>query len=275
MQSTGKKGEEAAERHGREDAFSVLTFNLRFGLAKDGPNSWNKRKHALADLFANERADFIGLQEANDFQIRFVQKQLQRHQMIGQRRPAPDFWQNNVIFYGAQWRCLFARHLFLSPTPDIPSRFRASKWPRQCTIGLFEKSGHRLICLNTHFDFEPAVQKASARIIMAELHRLPADLPVVLMGDFNAPPASPCYAVLTEPDPEAGSAGNAFKLIYSKPYPGTFHGFTGRTDGECIDWILYRGTIKPESYRVIRSHTQGAYPSDHFPVRSEFRFTQT
>jgi endonuclease/exonuclease/phosphatase family metal-dependent hydrolase len=261
------------ENHRDGDPFSVLTFNLRFGLADDGPNSWKKRKHALAHLFAEDAADFIGLQEANDFQIQYVQELLPRHQMIGQRQPAPDFWQNNIILYGPDWTCLFCRHLFLSPTPDIPSRFRDSRWPRQCTIGMFEKSNRRLICINTHLDFEAMVQETSARIILAELSRLPRQVPAILVGDFNAVPGSTCYAVFTGSGAGGSSDCDGFKIIYSKPYPGTYHGFTGKTDGECIDWILYRGDILPEGFRVIRTHVHGVYPSDHFPIRSEFRFT--
>ena len=52
--------------------FSTLTLNLRFGLADDGADSWDHRKKALPVLFKKYHPDFIGLQEANDFQIDYL-----------------------------------------------------------------------------------------------------------------------------------------------------------------------------------------------------------
>ena len=53
---------------------SVLTLNLRFGLADDGPDSWQYRKRCFTAFFEKYRADFMGFQEANDFQIDFIHK---------------------------------------------------------------------------------------------------------------------------------------------------------------------------------------------------------
>ena len=46
----------------------------------------------------------------------------------------------------------------------------------------------------------------------------------------------------------------------------------GRTDGDHIDWILYRGNIAPVNYNVVASTFEGIYPSDHFPVYAKFRW---
>jgi endonuclease/exonuclease/phosphatase family metal-dependent hydrolase len=253
--------------------FAVLSLNLRFGLADDGPNRWGIRKTALPLLFERHPADFIGLQEANDFQIDDVQQVLNSHGRIGKRSPAPRFWQNNVIFYHLSWRCVGRRHFFLSPTPDVPSRFRNSRWPRQCTLGLFEKNGRRLICISTHFDFDASVQEASAEIVLSRLAEWPADVPAVLMGDFNASPQSPCYRRLTAAtEPERFPSG-VFRNAFPLPYPGTYHGFSGRPTGDCIDWILYRGGLRAQGPRVIQDAFNGILPSDHFPIRSAFEFS--
>jgi endonuclease/exonuclease/phosphatase family metal-dependent hydrolase len=249
--------------------FSIITFNLRFGLADDGPNNWETRKKLFPALFEKYQADFIGFQEANDFQADFLKGILNEYQMIGERRPAPRFWQNNLIFYRSDWECIRHEHFFLSPTPDIPSRSRNSRWPRQCTLGMFEKSGYRLICLNTHFDFEAQVQTESAEIITQRLARLPGDLPALIVGDFNADPFGSCHKFFTgKASPPAESD---FKNAFAPSFPGTYHGFTGKTDGGHIDWILYRGQIVPEDAAVIREAADGVYPSDHFPLRASFR----
>jgi len=267
-----KKKDTIKKKPGAAEGFSVLSFNLRFGLADDGANGWDHRKKGLPALFSQYRPDFIGLQEANDFQIDYVTDILTGYAFIGKHAPAPPDWQNNVIFYKKAWNCTFYRHLFLSPTPSIPSRFQGSRWPRQCTIGMFTNHHRRLICINTHFDFSEDVQTKSALLIMEQLSKLPSDVPAVLLGDFNATPEQSCYGVFTEGKKKAPFNGAWFKNAAEKPFPGTYHGFNGRTTGDHIDWILYRGPIAPVTYRVVESLFAGVYPSDHFPVHANFKW---
>jgi endonuclease/exonuclease/phosphatase family metal-dependent hydrolase len=267
-----KSKDSAIKRHRLGKGFSTLTFNLRFGLADDGANSWEHRKKALPALLKRYRPDFIGLQEANDFQIDYVAKVLIGYEFIGKRSPAPPNWQNNVIFFQSNWKPTVYRHLFLSKTPKIPSKFRDSLWPRQCTLAMFTRNDKDLICINTHFDFAENVQKNSALLIMEHLSKLPSDVPAILLGDFNATPERACYKIFTGKNDKASPKGPWFKNAASKPWPGTYHGFEGHTDGEHIDWILYRGNIVPVDYSVVVSTFNGIYPSDHFPVYAKFRW---
>jgi endonuclease/exonuclease/phosphatase family metal-dependent hydrolase len=251
--------------------FSALTLNLRFGLADDGLNSWRYRKKGLPALFKNYRADFIGLQEANDFQIDFIKHFLVDYEFIGKKSPAPSYWQNNILFHKKTWECIHHEHFFLSPTPMIPSRFRGSRWPRQCTLGMFQNRGRKLICSTTHFDFSEAVQMQSARLILKRLSFLPSEIPAIIMGDFNATPASACHRIFTGQGEKMVSDKFRFKNVFKKPFPGTYHGFSGDITGDCIDWIIYRGAIIPVDYRVIIDTFNNIYPSDHFPVIATFK----
>jgi endonuclease/exonuclease/phosphatase family metal-dependent hydrolase len=122
-----KNKSSAIRKPGVTKGFSTLTFNLRFGLADDGANSWDHRKKGLTALFKKYNPDFIGLQEANDFQIDYLTKILIGYEFIGKRSPAPPNWQNNVIFFKRKWEPEVYQHLFLSKTPTIPSKFRDSR----------------------------------------------------------------------------------------------------------------------------------------------------
>ena len=122
-----------------QPAFSILTLNLRFGLADDGPQAWVHRRPRLRQFLETHDGDFMVFQEANDFQIDFLAECLPEYALIGKRHPAPPAWQNNVIFYRAPWKLDQSDHFYLSPTPDIPSRFAASLWPRQCTLGTLQR----------------------------------------------------------------------------------------------------------------------------------------
>jgi len=253
---------------------SFLTLNLRFGLADDGSNSWRFRKKCLPYLFQKHYSDFIGFQEANNFQIDFLNKILVDYNFVGKRDPAPSFWQNNIIFYKKEWKCIYYEHFFLSPTPNIPSRDRNSRWPRQFSLGRFKKKEEEIFCINTHFDFDKSVQIKSAKIILKRLSNFSNDIPAVMVGDFNADPSSAVYKIFNGVDqtifpnfPEKYFFKNAFK----KPFPASYHGFTGNTGGDHIDWILYRGNLVPNKSYVIQDPINGIFPSDHFPLYAQFK----
>jgi endonuclease/exonuclease/phosphatase family metal-dependent hydrolase len=251
--------------------FSVMSLNLRFGLAEDGPNNWSNRRDAYKPLLDAFTCDFFAFQEANDFQIDFLAHLLPEHDHIGQRDPAPERWQNNLIFYHKRWRCLHHEHFYLSTTPHIPSRFADSRWPRQCTLGVFQYRDHILAVVNTHFDFSSAVQVRSARLIREQIGRHAAGHPIILMGDFNATPESDCYRVFTTDD----NGHIAFRNAFTPPYEGTFHGFEGpQNGGDPIDWILYRGPLHVHDAKVVSQKFADVYPSDHYPLVVGFSLIQ-
>lgn len=242
-------------------SFTVMSFNLRFGLADDGDNAWQNRQCAFPDLFRTISPDFIGVQEANKFQSQFLEALLTDYAYTGMYEPSPKFWQDNLIFYKKSWKCLTGKRYFLSETPAIESRLPESKWPRQCVIGLFEKNQKKIIHVNTHFDFKAPVQQRSAELLITFLADFPKKIPVVITGDFNAAPHSKAYNVLME---------NGFHDAFEGIHSSTFHGFTGKNSGDHIDWILYNGDITAKDPKVIRDKFSNIYPSDHFPVIASF-----
>jgi len=259
-------------KHANRDRFSVMTLNLRFGLADDGPNSWRFRIKRLPKLFQAYPVDFIACQEVNDFQREDLCALLNDYDHIGRREPAPSFWQDNIIFFRKTWRVQNADHFYLSDTPDIPSRLPSSKWPRQCTMATFEKHSRSVTCINTHFDFLPSVQVYSARLIMRRLGERSHPLPAVLMGDFNAPFNAPPYRIFLGKNRPKKPSTLTFSNVFKTAPCGTYHGFTGKPGKDCIDWILYTRGIAPETAMVVRDHVNGAYFSDHFPVVAKFVF---
>ncbi|MEJ2658899.1 MAG: endonuclease/exonuclease/phosphatase family protein [Desulfobacterales bacterium] len=127
-----------------------------------------------------------------------------------------------------------------------------------------------MICINTHLDFDSSVQAKSANLILDRLSHLPGDIPVILMGDFNAPPFSPCYNIFTGHDEPSAVQTPCFKDAFVQPFSGTHHGFTGHADGDHIDWILFRGNITVKHSQVIMDMFNNIYISDHFPLFAEF-----
>ena len=245
----------------RENEFSVMTMNLRFGLAEDGENSWQKREALFAEVLKRYPASFIGIQESNHFQTRFLIKNLYDHDFIGWHNPEKERWQSNLIFYHKSWICLRHRHHFISDTPDVESRLPGSKWPRQCVIGLFEKDSHRIVMADMHFDFDESVQEKSAGLVIEFLSAFPQDCPVIITGDFNANPGGKADAVFRT---------QGFAEVFDKAHATTFHKFRGEETLEHIDWILYRG-MELNQRKIITDSFSGRYPSDHYPVMGWFR----
>jgi endonuclease/exonuclease/phosphatase family metal-dependent hydrolase len=248
---------------------SVLSLNLRFGLADDGPNAWDHRKQSVVRLFRENNPDFIATQEANDFQVAFLAQNLPEYTYIGKRHPAPRFWQDNILLYRRTIVCEDRVHFFLSETPDTPSRSFGSRFPRQATLGLFKVYGRSLICINTHFDFEDPAQMGAVRVIKQHLDAYSEKIPAILMGDFNATPDTHCYKWLTGQEVN-GEAGPCFSETFKSPYPGTLHRFTGKPTGDYIDWILFRGPLRLKRCDVLQEPIEGVHPSDHFPVVADF-----
>ena len=238
-------------------SFTLMTLNLRFGLAHDGDNGWEFRKTVFPEMLAELDPDFLCVQEANDFQVADLAAMLTGHGYIGARDPAPVFWQNNVIFHRKNWICKENDHFFLSPTPDIPSRSRLSRWPRQCTLGVFHNGRCRLAVANTHFDFNETIQRQSAEIILGRLSVRAPSRPTVVAGDLNAAPRTAALKTF---------AAAGFQSAVAAPHPATVHGFTGSPHGAPIDWILIRGKLSTEKAEVVCKPYQGRYPSDHCPV---------
>lgn len=253
---------------------TIMTLNLRFGLADDGPNGWSFRKHAFAQLLGRFPLDFLCLQEVNDFQARDVSTMLPGFRCIGLRSPAPRFWQNNLIYYRFGWRCDFEDHFFLSPTPDIPSRFRESRWPRQCTWGRFGKEGRYLDLVTTHFDFDEVVQKKMARVLLKRLNGNRGSGPTVITGDFNAVPGSGPFRLLTAGDGGGEHDFGRFASVFTQPFPGTHHRYQGQSDGRHIDWILYKGRLCVRDKGIISRRIGGRFLSDHFPLWVKFSVVQ-
>ena len=61
----------------------VMTFNIRYGTANDGENSWDKRQELVYGVLRQHRPDVVGMQEALRFQIDQVRAAVPQYGEIG------------------------------------------------------------------------------------------------------------------------------------------------------------------------------------------------
>src|SRR5688572_22461228 len=61
----------------------VMTFNIRYGTAKDGVNAWDQRKEFLIATIKNFGPDLLGTQETLGFQRNYLAQQLPDYATLG------------------------------------------------------------------------------------------------------------------------------------------------------------------------------------------------
>ena len=248
----------------------VMTFNVRVPVAQDGPNLWERRKALLAEVVARARPDLIGTQELKKEQGDYLLARLSGYAWFGSdRRGGHDDEHMGIFYRRDRLRLLELGNFALSDTPRVPGSISwGHPYPRMVTWGLFESraSGRRFYLYNTHFPYraeDEAARTKAAEAIAQRIAALPADVPVVLTGDFNTEPGSPAHRLLTE-----ALADARLSAPRATGPEATFHAFTGKAERR-IDWILARGA-RPRRVHTDASAREGRYPSDHFPVIADF-----
>lgn len=244
-------------------SFRIGTFNVRLGIADDGPNSWPHRRDLLANRILEADPDVLGVQEAYDFQMDFLAAALPTHEAIGVGREDGD--------RAGEFAGMFVRRstigvmdsgtFWLSETPEVPNSMSwGTACTRVCTWAHLSSASGKLQVLNAHLDHASAQARLEGmRLILHQAS--PKEAPTVLMGDFNAAPDDP-------PIQEILAAGYMDAMAGSSI--GTWHDFTG-TASDRIDYIFASPDLKIELAWVDeRAGPEGRFPSDHFPVWVEF-----
>ncbi len=140
---------------------------------------------------------------------------------------------------------------------------------RICTWAkLYDRTtGRTFHFYNTHLDHAaPLARQKGTELILSRIAATKPAGPVILTGDFNAPPADPLHAAILA----SGLEDSWLTLHANVPagQTGTFHDFTGATDGPKIDFIYTSPDLKVLETEILHTAKDGNYPSDHFPVRA-------
>jgi endonuclease/exonuclease/phosphatase family metal-dependent hydrolase len=120
-----------------------------------------------------------------------------------------------------------------------------------------------IVVMNTHWDHESQPSRIeSGKLIAGRIKRFDPKEPLIVMGDFNVGPLDPAREPLTK----LGLRDSFVDLQPDKAREGTFHAFTGKATSDKIDAILVSQQWQVTSAEIIRTHRDGVFLSDHFPV---------
>ena len=247
----------------------VMSFNIRYGLAKDGDNSWPNRDSFVADVAKEFRPDLLGIQEAMGFQADYLKQQMPDWKYFGTSRDANNQGEQCGIFVRAsRFEILNDGQFWLSETPDIKfSKSWDSSLPRIATwVHLKDKvTGKNIVYLNTHFDHRGAEARLkSAQIIREFVDKRKKNHTIIVTGDFNCGVQSLPYNALLATDRLNDTWQTAHPTKTMKE--GTFNGFQGKDDGARIDWVLCSPSFSVIEAVIVKTSRNGKFPSDHFPV---------
>jgi endonuclease/exonuclease/phosphatase family metal-dependent hydrolase len=276
----------------------VISHNIRYATQSPfkGEKPWPIRRPRLcAELTFHSLhpESFICLQEVLHSQLEEIHESLNKEmdpcalwQRIGVGRDdgkaAGEF---GPIFYRpAVWDLAGWKTVWLSETPERPSKGWDAALPRIVTIGFFQHKAtqRRVVVMNTHFDHQGVRARAmSAKLILklVEEHQAvqasSAAMPVLLAGDFNSTPDDAAYQIMTDPASVMVDVRDSIPKGKRYGHQMTFTSF-GELPPSIIDFIFSNknDVCLARSYGVLENRfDDGIYVSDHRAVVGDFLLT--
>ena len=257
------------ENEGTE-GLKVMSYNIRLGSANDGTNSWSLRYTATGDMLEDQAPDVFGVQEALDYQVRYINEMCGYEYVGVGRENGKKEGEHMAIFWNKKSVSMLKWGTFwLSETPQKPSKgwdaacFRTATW----ALMKDKKTGRKFYFVNTHLDHEgKEAQKNGLKLIVDRIGEInPEGYPMVLTGDFNMKPDDPNLAELDS------KMQSTRKIAAVTDNHDTYNGW-GRGSG-IIDYIYVSGFSScPEYQTVVKRYRDRKFVSDHYPVSARLIF---
>lgn len=261
----------------------VMTFNIRYGTAKDGENHWDKRREWLVETIKEFGPDLLGTQETEGFQRDYLAEKLEGYGVLGVGRDdGKEQGEMMALYYKKdRFTKLDAGHFWYSETPDTAgSKGWDTSLPRMATwIKLQDarsSTAPPILFFNTHFDHRgPQARLQSAKLLREKIGSIGRGCAVIVTGDFNAGEGSPPYqAFFASQDGKDSPVIDCFRKAHPErgAEEGTATGFSASsTRGARIDWIGCSRDWTVVSAAINRTAKDRRTPSDHFPVQAVLR----
>lgn len=249
---------------------TVMSFNVRYGTAEDGPDAWDLRKDLLVKTVAKHAPAILGTQECLDFQAEYIATHLPGYAWIGLGREEDGGGEMTAVIYQKSLLLpVETGHFWLSDTPDVPgSKSWDSSLPRIATwVKFYHRAARRhFYYYNTHLDHRGTdARLESAKLIAGRIAALHPGDPVLLTGDFNAAggTSEPWKALI-----DGGLTDLWESARERKGEANTWNGFKIPDPAEYrrIDWIFATPGVTALTCEIDAVQEGGHFPSDHMPV---------
>jgi endonuclease/exonuclease/phosphatase family metal-dependent hydrolase len=254
----------------------VMTLNVRYDNPRDSINAWPKRASLLCDFVANEKPDIVGMQEVLWPQYQLLDSVLTEYSSVGVGRSdgARGGEMNPVFFRKEKFDMVRNITFWLSNSPELAGSLGwGASLPRIVTwMELVDKNSHQhFFFFNTHFAHDSdSARLMSSKILLKEVNKIAEGYPFIISGDFNMPPTSTGYTILTGPDESVPLIRDSYVITEGRPTGPvyTFNGFSDKAKTARVDYIFVRNGMKVLEYKTVVKKKNGIYISDHWPVEA-------
>ena len=248
-------------------SLKVMSYNIRYGTADDGENSWAYRRDAASEMVMDQRPAVFGVQEALEMQLDYLSGTCPGYAYVGVgREDGVHGGEHMAVFYDTTRVALENWGTYwLSETPEIPSLGWDAACRRTATWTLMHDKlyDRHFYFVNTHLDHVgvEARRKGLALVVERIGKMNPEGYPMVLCGDFNVHPDDTCLTDLR------GMMLDAWETA-GKSDPGvTWHDWGKIAESTPIDYVFYSGFGGCRSMTRVRDEYFGCpFVSDHYPV---------
>lgn len=258
----------------------VMSFNIRYGAANDGTNSWPHRHNLVLETIQNFQPDLLGMQEVLKFQADFVRSGLPGYAFhgVGREDGAEKGEFVPLMYREDRFELLDSGHFWLSETPEVAG---SVSWDSSLTRMLSwvalrdRRDGAELVFANVHFDHRgQQARLESAKLIRSRASEIPYGVPVILTGDFNTTEDDAPYAALVKGEGfDGGKWVDTYRVIQPEraENEASFNGWHATRKGSRIDWIITTPDVTTLDARINYTQENGRNPSDHYPVEAVVR----
>ena len=251
-----------------QDAVSIklISFNMRTSWGRDGDNSWPNRRHATAQMLRQEAPDVMGVQEAMQDQLYYIDTECPRYARVGEDRDGgAEGGETMAVFYlRDRFELLDSGTFWISETPDNVSRGWDAACNRTVTwVELRDKSsGKEFFYFNTHLDHQGKIaREEGVKLIVTKIRQIAGKkAAVILGGDLNTSIDNPHLKPLTR------LMASARDTAAETDQKGTFNGFGSAPDTIILDHLFYRGRMKCRKFVTLDGDYGAPYISDHYPI---------
>ena len=277
------------DAEGEPECLRVMSYNIRLGVADDGTNSWPNRREATGAMLDCVQPDIFGVQEAYDFQVRYITLNCPRYRCVGVgREDGLSAGEHMSVFYDtASIQLLAWGNYWLSETPDVPSLGWDARCKRTATWTHLRHipSGCTFYYVNTHLDHIGVIARQRGLMLIYDSIRAmnPDGEPMILTGDFNVLPDNDNLKVLdglmlsaraTAEDRDTIGSFNGFGLYARSAAAPTLGAGINPDDLKALDYIYYHSMGRCERFCVDTTMYIGIpFISDHYPVWADFNLS--